>query len=291
LVIRERPPTPLEQPTDPLIIERRVSAPEKQKRKVVIEHLPAPPPRPRDIIIEKWIRPEPVARPIYVEKVSRQASPTTTIYQNPKNESNSYKAQNSQRQRRNIQEIFEETGGIFNDKRSTAIECSTGRSYANEALYYSPSPQPRVYSPYSCSYQSETYCSQSPVPQQKTKAAPDAFMRQLPYCNNLRRQPKIAGYRIIRQIIPGQNASLADINRAIYNSQGTNNAPIDLYSTSRMSYVNRYETPCTDYQTNYSSYSGNDNPYCRYDPSSLSSNSKRNDFKKRSNRFSSIERF
>ncbi len=53
LVIRERPPSPLDQPTEPLIIEKRVPA-KNYQRKVIIEHLPAPPPKPRDIILEKW---------------------------------------------------------------------------------------------------------------------------------------------------------------------------------------------------------------------------------------------
>jgi hypothetical protein len=39
---------------EPLVIERRVMGPERQ-RKVIIEHLPAPPPKPRDIILEKWL--------------------------------------------------------------------------------------------------------------------------------------------------------------------------------------------------------------------------------------------
>jgi hypothetical protein len=299
LVIRERPPTPLEQPTDPLIIERRVPAPEQQKRKVIIEHLPAPPPRPRDIIIEKWIRPEPTPRPIYVEKVNRQASPTTNsttaistkIYQNPYNDSNSYTPYNPIRHRRNIREIFDQTEEVFDDKRSKAIEYSTSRSHApSDAIYYSPSPQSRVYSPYSNSYQTDTYCSPSPVLQQTLKAPSDAFMNQSPYFN-IRKQPKIAGYRIIRQIIPGNNASLANINRAISSLQGTNNTPNDFYTTSRMCYVNGYEAPYNDYQTKYSSYSGNDSAHCRFDPSGKSSCSKRNDFKKKSNRFSSIERF
>ena len=69
LVIRERPPTPPQVSTEPLIIERRVTVPEKQ-RKIIIEHLPAPPAKPRDIILEKWLPARDPAQPrqVFIQK-------------------------------------------------------------------------------------------------------------------------------------------------------------------------------------------------------------------------------
>ena len=54
LVIRERPPSPLVQLNEPLIIEKRVPYQHDNRRRVIIEHLPPPPTKPRDIILEKW---------------------------------------------------------------------------------------------------------------------------------------------------------------------------------------------------------------------------------------------
>jgi hypothetical protein len=67
-VIRERPPTPPQVSTEPLIIERRVPVPEKH-RKIIIEHLPPPPAKPRDIILEKWL-PQEAQQPrqVFIQK-------------------------------------------------------------------------------------------------------------------------------------------------------------------------------------------------------------------------------
>lgn len=170
LVIRERPPTPIQTSQDPLVIERRVVAP-KEQRKIIIEHLPAPPAKPRDIILEKWLPKEQPARQIYVQKAV--CRPT---FQRPIYEIVDAQQQTQHKPRRDIYEIMEKPRSL-NKKTSKKY---MKRSDSNEFIY---SPR-KVYSPLNSLQQVQPYQQQQEV-----------------YCTSQQiRKPKVAGYRIIRQV-------------------------------------------------------------------------------------------
>jgi mRNA-degrading endonuclease RelE of RelBE toxin-antitoxin system len=192
--------------TDPLIIERRVAVPEKTQRKIIIEHLPAPPPKPRDIIIEKWLP---------------RDYPTRSIcYQNNLKD-NRYSRINSQQAL--MQQLIEhQSRRNYHDLRSIATATSTNshslrqllrpnRSFSSDFAYPLQSHLPSQY----CQH---IYSPVSSLNQNITQQN-DGVYYTPQYQQNGTNRSKIAGYRIIRQIIPGPNSSQAEIERALLRSQ------------------------------------------------------------------------
>jgi hypothetical protein len=206
LIIREKPPT-LTQPTEPLVIERRVPAPEPQPRRVIVEQLPPPPQKPRDIILEKWLPREPPKRAVVVQKIQ----PPAITYQNARQSSyynpvphQNYDYVEPHRQvyanRLNSNYEIVEQGGRAPTKRiirHVIRPIKHGNSYA-EPIYDS-------------SQQYRQVMHEQLPPPHPIYSTHQYVQRQS--------KPQITGYRIIRQIIPGPNATNADIERALARSQ------------------------------------------------------------------------
>ena len=234
LVIREKPPTPVEQ-NEPIIIERRVPAPKpEQSRRVIVEEIPAPPAKPRDIILEKWLpRDKSAKRPVVVEKLKpqqqqrQQAPPPPTISAPPvydyvepskpviyqphgyKNYSN-YDPKYAYHYGGQIPATYD----VVNDKSKPA------KRIVRQVVR----PAPRYYDYYNDKYRNPeippmNYYAQPQYAQPQYQLPP-----QYQYPNNSQNAPtydksRVAGYRIIRQIIPGPNATSSDIQKAIIRSQ------------------------------------------------------------------------
>ena len=220
LVIRERPPTPIEQSMEPLIIEKRISAPEKP-RKIIIEHLPAPPPKPRDIILEKWLPKEPPPRSVIYQKTSYPTRPVYEVI-----DANNLKQPSNMRQRRDIYELFDKQQQKLPSNLVKQQDLSK-RSNSNDQLIYNMPASSNIYS--SNSFKSSSQPVQQAPILFSSKGANEASPRRnffnindLYQLNNNNNKSRLAGYRIIRQIIPGPNSSEADIERAIARSQYVN---------------------------------------------------------------------
>lgn len=206
LIIRERPPSPFDVPREPLIIERRVAMPEKH-RKVIIEHLPAPPAKPRDIILEKWIPREPAQRQIYVQKANQIG------YHRPAYDNNEKSYQNH-RPRKDLYEILD-TPRQYNKVKHS----HSARSNSNETSHQS----------YSTANNIDPLIEYYGNPQLKKQT--------------MQQQQKIAGYRIIRQIIPGPNTTSADIEKALARSKPVSSK---VYSNHKL-YSPSFEAHGTSY--------------------------------------------
>ena len=169
LVIRERPPTPIQTSQDPLVIERRVVAP-KEQRKIIIEHLPAPPAKPRDIILEKWLPKEQPARQIYVQKAVCRPAYQRPIYEMVDAQQQTHKP------RRDIYEIMEKPRSLNRKASKKYVKRSdSGEFVCSPRKVYSPLNSLQQVQPYQ--QQQEVYCTSQQI-----------------------RKPKVAGYRIIRQV-------------------------------------------------------------------------------------------
>lgn len=190
MIIRERPPTPIEVPKEPLVIEKRVPV-SVPSRKVIIEHLPPPPPKPRDIILEKWLPREPGPRSVFVQK-SKEIGYQKPIYEIFENKNSNIK--HGQRP--------------YSQEKDACKKYVARRSSSNEPIYHS----------------SQVYTKKN------TK------------------QAKIAGYRIIRQIIPGPNSTPIDIEKALARSQKVS---CTVYTSHNQACSPFYEN--SRYQSSYSS--------------------------------------
>jgi hypothetical protein len=267
LVIRERPPTPIETPMEPLIIEKRISVPDKP-RKIIIEHLPAPPPKPRDIILEKWLPKDPPPRSVIYQKSNYPTRPVYEVIDN-----NNVKQSPNMRQKRNIYEVFDQKQPKISSKQQ-----SSRRSNSNDQLIYNMQPS-NIYS--SNSFKSTAQpVHQAPI-LFSSKGANEANHRrnffninelyQLNNNNNNNNnninnntnnnnnnynsnnnKSRLAGYRIIRQIIPGPNSSEADIERAIARSQYVNTssyAPVQQPTPQIHHVQRRVYSPYSDFNS------------------------------------------
>lgn len=268
LIIRERPPSPLCTPTDPLIIERRVSVPERH-RKIIIEHLPAPPPKPRDIILEKWLpRETPPPRAVIVQK----ATPTHKLPSNYHQQRPVYEVIEHHHPRRDLYEILDSPcssrmppalaskqqygsqlnshhhhhhhhclkhqpqdltssnmlqlhrsnsneiyhraaslhltpshhhghgSGLYSPAGGTTAAAATTTTTTTHTVHHHHGPPPPGLIECSCSLGGPKL---SAAPQHTSSSSLSSST------------PKITGYRIIRQIIPGPNSKPADIERAL----------------------------------------------------------------------------
>jgi hypothetical protein len=202
LIIREKPPT-LSQPTEPLVIERRVPAPEPLPRRVIVEQLPPPPQKPRDIILEKWLPREPPKRAVVVQKVQQPVS-----YQNA----------------RPTQYYNTTTYPNYDYARQTTQYY--GNQYNPNYDYVDPSKMAtkriirHVIRPvkHGSSYVDPTYDRgqySQVVPEQ---VLPHPIYSTQHYVQRPHK-PQVTGYRVIRQIIPGPNATGEDIERALARSK------------------------------------------------------------------------
>lgn len=220
---------------EPLVIERRVACPDRG-RKVIIQHLPAPPPKPRDIILEKWLPKEAASqhhhqRQIYLQKGSsvplgnyrhhhhhQHHQPVFSQTQQPYVYSKPIYEEFDQSKHPRRGEIYEMIDrGLsqsLNGIKPPPLGKPMKHSDSSEML---PPPQPKVYAPHGSSF----YSTAGPSPYQKHHAPHAAT-------SEVKKQPKVAGYRVIRQIIPGPHSSQADIDRALSrgSSQRSNNSSV-----------------------------------------------------------------
>lgn len=226
LVIREKPPAPVEQ-GEPIIIERRVPASKQESRRVVVEEIPAPPPKPRDIILEKWLPREVnmVKRPVVIEKLKdkQEQKPVRQpvydyvetkqplIYQSHRNHGNyDYHYDPKYAYYSHQASAAPPTYDVINEK------IKSGKRIVKQVVRPSA---PRYYD-YSDNYPQQTvpinnvYSSHN---QYQYQQYPNQYQSQ--YSVPKYNRPRLAGYRIIRQIIPGPNATPADIQKAIKRSQ------------------------------------------------------------------------
>jgi hypothetical protein len=207
LVIRERPPTPpFLMHTDPLIIERRVAMPEKSQRKIIIEHLPPPPPKPRDIIIEKWL--------------PREYSGRSICYQNNLKDNRYSRISSKQalmqqlldhRSRRNCHDL-RSAETVTSASNSIRQFIRPNRSFSSDFAYPFQQHVPSNYSQH-------IYSPINFLNQNLCQSNDGVYFSHQYQQNEAKNKSKIAGYRIIRQIIPGPNSSKAEIERALLRSQ------------------------------------------------------------------------
>jgi len=221
---------------EPLVIERRVMGPERQ-RKVIIEHLPAPPPKPRDIILEKWLPKDAThqqQRQVYLQKGSsvpqqyhhhhqhQQQQSLYSHHSKHQHYSNHHQHQNQQyiyskpiyedfaehghnkQQRRDIYEKMEKQSQLNGSAAPKALKKSLRRSESNEIIF----PQQKTYAPHSTIPTTTTSTTKAQSPHQKPSL--DSYSSP----QNVK-TPKVAGYRVIRQIIPGPNSTQADIEKVL----------------------------------------------------------------------------
>jgi hypothetical protein len=253
LVIRERPPTPIEQPMEPLIIEKRISGPEKP-RKIIIEHLPAPPPKPRDIILEKWLPKDPPPRSVIYQKTSYPTRPVYEVI-----DGNNLKQSPSMRQKHDIYELFNKHQSKNPSSLAKQQEQQSKRSNSNDQLIYNM-PSSNIYSSNSFKSTSQPV-QQAPIlfsskganeasPRRKFFNINDLYQLNSNNTNINNNKSRLAGYRIIRQIIPGPNSSEADIERAIARSQYVNTssyAPIPKPPPQLQHLQRRVYSPYSDF--------------------------------------------
>ncbi|CAF0892850.1 unnamed protein product [Brachionus calyciflorus] len=193
-----RPPTP-----PPLIIRERPPTPiEVPKEPLIIERRVPVPEKHRKVIIEHLPPPPPKPRDIILEKwLPREPAPRSVYVQ----KSNQISHQKP------IYEVFEKNkisspktpqrsrkDQIENSKEITKTKSVNRRSDSNEPVYQS-----------------------HPV-----------------YTSKSSKQQKIAGYRIIRQIIPGPSSTPSDIERALARSQKVS---CTVYSNHQQMYSPCYE--------------------------------------------------
>jgi hypothetical protein len=215
LVIREKPPTPVEV-GEPIVIERRVPAPKPEARRVVVEEIPAPPAKPRDIILEKWLPRDAnvVKRPVVLEKLKEKppkppvydyVETKPAIYQTHQHYDYHYDPKYTYHYRQQPAPTYD----VINDK------VKTGKRVVKQIIR----PEPRYYD------YTDNYHHQSIPAGYNVYNSHNQYQYQYPnqYQNTYNvpkyNKPNIAGYRIIRQIIPGPNATSADIQKAILRSQ------------------------------------------------------------------------
>ncbi len=202
LVIRERPPSPLNQPTEPFIIEKRVAAPRCEQRKVIIEHLPAPPAKPRDIILEKWLpRAPPTERTIYYQKLN-QKRPTFYEILDKRDHYDVMDALS-------LPPAICASSSKHQQHKKAAAVANAGAAAAPAGTYYSTkkfcnSGDQFIYESSLLNNNSVTNLSSHQQPTTESI-----------YYSGKKSNPKIAGYRIIRQIIPGPNSTPAEIEKAL----------------------------------------------------------------------------
>ena len=216
LVIREKPPTPV-QVGEPIVIERRVPAPKPEARRVVVEEIPAPPPKPRDIILEKWLPRDAnmVKRPVVLEKL-KEKPPKPPVYDYVETKPvvyqthQQYDYQYDPKYSYHYSQQPVPTYDVINDK------VKSGKRVVKQVIR----PEPRYYD-YSDNYRHQSV----PTTSYNVYNSHNQYQYQYPnqYQNlyNVPKynKPRVAGYRIIRQIIPGPNATSADIQKAILRSQ------------------------------------------------------------------------
>lgn len=208
LIIREKPPSPLPA-TEPIIIERRV-APEQARRRIIVEELPAVP-KPRDIILEKWLpREQKIKRQVIIEKVaSSKDRHYLTHNQSPIYEYQHYDSRRPYYQNQNYQnhyDYYDKHGGVYHHQPVYDIY-ERHRTPAKKVVRHILRPALREST--SFAYK-ENYRGYSP-----TYSTHHYMHNHLPRYH----RPRLAGYRVIRQIIPGPNATPADIEKAIIRSQ------------------------------------------------------------------------
>lgn len=250
LVIRERPPSPLNHPREPLIIERRIAAPtQSQPRKIIIENLPAPPPKPRDIILEKWLptKDSTPQRPVYYQKA--------------------YKSMTQSQLFSNQKPVYE----IVDQRVSTRDQ----HQHVSHYEYLDPSQSnKKLYKQIASKQTDHSEMIYGPVTGAPLYSSPSQSMHQafaqpseIYYTPNPNRKSKVAGYRIIRQIIPGPNSTPADIEKALARSQRIST----VYPNQRKNYSPSFELN-NSFQYPIYSASGSQNNYeYFYSPSKSSS--------------------
>lgn len=252
LVIRERPPTPPHQPCEPLVIERRIPA-EPQPRKIIIEHLPTPPPKPRDIILEKWLPKECLPRTVYVQKAATSPRFVTAAlngsssyhqYQPSQSQSGAYAKSYYEivdpKQKQELYEVMDRSraGGSGAGKRIIRHLVKPRRSTSNELSYSPSSQQQPIYSPVNFIQQQQQHHALVCQQQQPDIYCLPHQQQQQQQLLQQQKKPKVTGYRIIRQIIPGPNATAADIEKALARSQRISST----YANSKRIYSPSFET-------------------------------------------------
>ncbi len=273
LVIRERPPTPPVVSSEPLIIERRVPVTQKQ-RKIIIEQIPAPPPKPRDIILEKWLPPtEQPARKVILQKNSNE-NDSADCTEKIERVSSAYNGIGSENKRKSS--YVNKSDPILNSKQNQLktgqqqqmnrlIDCTSG-SVSYRRQHVIPKFREHGY----LQHQQPTTLSTNSTTNRRLLNSPHTLnqlhsMYATPSRQNLS-QGKVAGYRIIRQIIPASNMSLNDVQNVLARSSKvflSNN--ITNYSNHHGIYSNPTLSASYDAHNNYASTAYN--PI--YQPSSV----------------------
>ena len=139
------------------------------------------------------------------------------IYSKPIYEDFAEHGHNKQ-QRRDIYEKMEKQSQL-NGAAPKALKKSLRRSESNEIIF----PQQKTYAPHSTIPTTTTSTTKAQSPHQK----PSLDLYSSP--QNVK-TPKVAGYRVIRQIIPGPNSTQADIEKVL--SRGSSRSSTHPNSTT-----------------------------------------------------------
>ena len=279
-------------------------------RKIIIENLPAPPPKPRDIILEKWLPCKDsshlhATRPVYYQKSYKTMSQSQLITTTDANSNSngitcsgssinggSHKHKQHQvyeiieHQHRPIASHYEYVESSSNNskklyKQFTNSSNSTNSSGHNHHYYHKKhqhQQQQPAYTHQSESIHSSEMLYATPVTNSANNiyASPSHSMQQVfvspdvYYTPSPSRKSKVAGYRIIRQIIPGPNSTPADIEKALARSQRISTVyPTPNVNTSgsgstiQKQYHNKIYSPTFDMNASFQSpiYSGNSQQY------------------------------
>lgn len=186
--------------------------------------MPAPPPKPRDIILEKWLptkESSSTQRPIYYQKAYKTMTQSQLftnsqqqkqIYEIVDNQSNHHYHQQQQRSNRDHTPNYEYVNSDSSSKKFYKQIISNNNYNSNKKQQHQQpsSEQSEIYAPPN----TQIYASPSHQTLQQVFVPPEVY-----YTPSSNRKSKVAGYRIIRQIIPGPNSTPADIEKALARSQ------------------------------------------------------------------------